>query len=156
MKKEGIIAKLSFQVLSEFEAEMTKNLTFFIQSAKDLFAAARDADTRHYRRLSELVESSEEEQFQKEDPIFTNDHQLSQLAAKLHDGHQDFLLEEEAKLQIAVQKWKDDFMARFMKKERKRNRERILELNHFVDTMKQEEEEEIDILPPLQLNVEDD
>ncbi|XP_059089736.1 dynein regulatory complex subunit 3-like [Tigriopus californicus] len=156
MSLEVILVNQTEKVLGEFEAEMTKNLTFFIQSAKDLFTAARDADTRHYRRLSELVEASEEEQFQKEDPIFANDHQLSQLAATLHDGHQEFLLEEEAKLQIAVQKWKDDFLARFMKKERKRNRERILELNHFIDTMKQEEEEEIDILPPLQLNLEDD
>eukprot|EP00095_Tigriopus_kingsejongensis_P003056 maker-scaffold101_size371023-snap-gene-0.20 protein:Tk03056 transcript:maker-scaffold101_size371023-snap-gene-0.20-mRNA-1 annotation:"leucine-rich repeat-containing protein 48-like isoform x3" len=132
MSLEVILVNQTEKVLLEFEGAMTQNLSSFIQSIKELFRQARDADTRHYQRLGNLIASTEEEQFQKEDPIFADDHTLSKLIAICHDGHQEFLLEEDAKLQIAVQKWKDDFMIRFMKKERKRNRERILELNHFV------------------------
>ncbi len=120
----------------------------FIDSVKKLFANCRNVDTRYFRRLSELGECIEELPFCGDEDQEMETTKVSSLIALCHDGHQELLLAEEAKLQGATAKWKEDFLRRFRKRERKRNRDRILELNHFVDTMRQEEDEMADALPP--------
>ena len=68
------------------------------------------------------------------------------IIAKCHDGHQALLLNEEAKIQTSVKEWAEEFLAAFRERELKRNRTRILELNHFLDCMKREEDE-LDVYP---------
>jgi hypothetical protein len=41
---------------------------------------------------------------------------------------------------------------RFRKRERKRNRSRVHEINHFVDSMRIEEEE-LDVVPSAEVNI---
>ena len=90
----------------------------FLTSVEKMFKRARDIDTRYYRHLAEVGEAKEERQFLDLDPDFVEDTKISELIAGCHDGHQDFLLEEETKLRAAVEKWQDDFLLRFRKKER--------------------------------------
>ena len=47
-------------------------------------------------------------------------------------------------------------LGRFRKRERKRNRNRVVELNHFMDSMRQADEDELDVLPPAGAGDEDD
>ena len=42
----------------------------------------------------------------------------------------------------------EEVLGRFRKRERKRNRNRVVELNHFMDSMRQADEDELDVLPP--------
>ena len=42
---------------------------------------------------------------------------------------------------MSVKEWAEEFLEQFREKELKRNRTRILELNHFLDCMKREEDE---------------
>lgn len=50
-------------------------------------------------------------------------------------------MEEEANIQASVRDWAQEFLGEFRVKEQMRNRARVLELNHFLDCMKAEEEE---------------
>ena len=139
-------------------------MTSFTEDAKKLFEKARVVDTRFFRRLSELGESLEEAPFgetedEKSSPV--DNESIAALITQCHDSHQvgrkrtriivglenlcvfpqDHLLSEATKLEMSIQKWKKDFLDQFRRRERKRNRNRVLELNHFLDTVKQEEEE---------------
>ena len=140
-----------------FEENLNQMMNKFIESVKRLFVKARSVDTRYFRRLSELSEAIEEKPFSSSSSNGNDIDGLkvSSLVARCHDAHQNLLLEEEEKLQQAISKWKEEFLARFRKRERKRNRNRILELNHFVDSMRQEEEE-LDILPVTSFNIGED
>ena len=42
----------------------------------------------------------------------------------------------------------EEVLGRFRKRERKRSRARVVELNHFNDSMRQADEDELDVLPP--------
>ena len=61
---------------------------------------------------------------------------------------QELLLEEESSLNRCVARWMEDVLGRFRKRERKRSRARVVELNHFNDSMRQADEDELDVLPP--------
>ena len=72
---------------------------------------------------------------------------LLTLVAKCHDGHQNLLLEEEQCLHDQVHEWAREYLETFRNKERERNRTRVLELNHFLDSMKREVED-LEVIPP--------
>ena len=61
---------------------------------------------------------------------------------------QELLLEEESSLNRCVARWMEDVLGRFRRRERKRSRARVVELNHFNDSMRQADEDELDVLPP--------
>jgi hypothetical protein len=77
------------------------------------------------------------------------------LIAQCHDAHQEHLLEEEANLQESVEKWAQSYLESFRLKERDRHRARVLELNHFLDSMKREEEEMENMIPAQHLDDEE-
>ncbi len=125
----------------------------FVSAVSNLFLRARTADTKHFRRLSELGEAIEELPYSASSSDIVRDPEdVTPLIALCHDGHQLLLLEAEQRLHEAIEKWKQDFLEKFRKRERKRNRDRILELNHFIDTMRQDEDE-LDILPVAQFQL---
>ena len=134
----------------------------FLGNVKKLFVKARAVETKYFKRLSELGEVIEELAYTTLDhgdegsEEASEDVKILALIAKCHDGHQSLLLTEEEKLQESVERWREDFLNKFRKKERKRNRNRILELNHFIDTMRQEEEEDLDVLPSNEFNIGED
>ena len=151
MSHEMNLVNQTEQVLGKFERNLSHLMDGFVDSVKDLFARARGADTRYFRKLSELGEEIEELPYLGSNALLADQEvKVSSVVARCHDGHQELLLEEEEKLRTDLEKWKDQFLHRFRRKERKRNRNRILELNHFVDVMRQEAEE-LDILPQLQI-----
>ena len=45
-------------------------------------------------------------------------------------------------------KWRSSFLCGFRDRERRRHRARVLELNHFVDAARQEEDE-LEVLPAV-------
>ena len=61
---------------------------------------------------------------------------------------QELLLEEESSLNRCVARWMEEVLGRFRRRERKRSRARVVELNHFNDSMRQADEDELDVLPP--------
>ena len=61
---------------------------------------------------------------------------------------QELLLEEETTLNKSVGNWMEEVLGRCRKRERKRSRNRVVELNHFMDSMRQADEDELDVLPP--------
>lgn len=158
MAHEMTLVNETERVLALFEANLTDMMNNFITSVRNLFSKARAADIRYFRRLSELGEAIEELPYVGDDESqkdCAGTTKVSTVISLCHDGHQELLLEEESKLQKAIDRWREDFLAKFKKKERKRNRNRILELNHFIDTMRQEEDE-LDVLPQQQLNLVED
>ena len=50
-------------MLSLFESKLASMLSEFTDKTRELFARARGADTRYFRKLSELGERMEEEAF---------------------------------------------------------------------------------------------
>ena len=60
---------------------------------------------------------------------------LNLQVANCHDGHQSLLLEEEQRLHDSVHEWAKEYLNQFRQKERDRNRTRVLELNHFLDSL---------------------
>lgn len=142
-----------------FEETIEAMLNGFLDSMKELFALARAADIRYFKKLTDVGEAIEEMPYRTTtahvSQNLSKDLRVSSIIAKCNDGHQHFLREEESKLRQAVFQWRDDYLLALRNKERKRNRNRILELNHFVDTMRQEEEEELDVLPATEYMAED-
>ena len=65
-----------------------------------------------------------------------------------------FFLEEEQRLHDHVHEWASEYLDNFRQKERERNRTRVLELNHFLDSNKKEVND-LDIIPHNQF-AEDD
>ena len=58
-----MIRLLVLKVLSLFESKLATMLSEFTDKSKGLFSRARGADTRYFRKLSELGERMEEEAF---------------------------------------------------------------------------------------------
>ncbi len=57
--------------------------------------------------------------------------------------------------QVAVERWSHEYLKNFRKRELERHRARVLELNHFLDTTKLEEEELKVIVPTHEVEDED-
>ena len=154
MSLEMVLVTQTEQVLDLCEHSLETMISGFLERVRALFQHGRNIDIRYFKRLSEIGEKMEadtyevsvtEERNRKKDPYHINKHKeevnILSVIAKCHDGHQALLLAEEAKIQASVKDWASNFLFDFRSKERARNRTRVLELNHFLDSMKKEEEE---------------
>ena len=154
MSLEMVLVTQTEQVLDLCESSLEAMISGFLERVRALFQHGRNIDIRYFKRLSEIGEKMEagtyevlsaEERNRKTDPYHITKEKeeanILSVIAKCHDGHQELLLTEEAKIQASVKDWASDFLFEFRSKERARNRTRVLELNHFLDSMKKEEDE---------------
>lgn len=154
MSLEMVLVTQTEQVLDLCESSLESMISGFLDRVRALFQHGRNIDIRYFKRLSEIGEKMEsgtyevlspEERVKRKDPYHVikekEEANILSVIAKCHDGHQELLLAEEAKIQASVKDWASDFLFEFRSKERARNRTRVLELNHFLDSMKKEEEE---------------
>ena len=154
MSLEMVLVTQTEQVLDLCESSLEAMISGFLERVRALFQHGRNIDIRYFKRLSEIGEKMEagtyevlsaEERSRKADPYHITKEKeeanILSVIAKCHDGHQELLLTEEAKIQASVKDWASDFLFEFRSKERARNRTRVLELNHFLDSMKKEEDE---------------
>ena len=159
MSLEMVLVTQTEQVLDLCEQSLEVMISSFLGRVRNLFQHGRNIDIRYFKRLSEIGEQMEagtyevmatEEQKKRKDPHHVGkdkeEANILSVIAKCHDGHQELLLAEEVKIQASVKAWASNFLIEFRNKERARSRTRVLELNHFLDSMKREEEElEVDM-----------
>ena len=150
-----ITCNFQLQVLGLFESSLSHLIESFLSEVRSLFQHGRNIDIRYFKNLSEIGEKMEVKDYETSDPhdLEKQSDSLLSLVAKCHDGHQNLLLQEEGKLQNAVHEWASEYLDTFRKRERERNRTRVLELNFFLDTMKREVEE-VEVLPVVQYDDE--
>ena len=154
MSLEMVLVTQTEQVLDLCESSLEAMIFGFLERVRALFQHGRNIDIRYFKRLSEIGEKMEagtyevlssEERTRRKDPYHVmkekEEANILSVIAKCHDGHQELLLAEEAKIQASVKSWASNFLFDFRNKERARNRTRVLELNHFLDSMKKEEDE---------------
>ena len=154
MSLEMVLVTQTEQVLELCEQSLDAMISGFLERVRALFQHGRSIDIRYFKRLSEIGEKmeagtyevfSKDEHKKRKDPYHVGKEKeeanILSVIAKCHDGHQELLLAEEAKIQASVKDWASNFLSEFRSKERARNRTRVLELNHFLDSMKKEEEE---------------
>ena len=163
MSQEMTLVTQTEQVLDLSERSLKNMISNFLNKVRSLFQEGRDIDIRYFKRLSQIGERMESLTYEVETQSMgtkrskrtTDDESnILSLIAKCHDGHQTLLLQEEAKIQASVKNWAEEFLEAFRNQERIRNRTRILELNHFLDCMKAEEEE-LDVYPMNQYDDDD-
>ena len=154
MSQELTLVSQTEQVLALFEKSLYNLIESFLSEVRALFQYGRNIDIRYFKRLTEIGERLESNNYEHMEAqrLTRESDSLLTLVANCHDGHQNLLLEEEQRLHDSVHEWAKDYLHQFRQKERDRNRTRVLELNHFLDSMKSEVED-LDIIPQ---NITDD
>jgi hypothetical protein len=108
-------------------------MSSFADSVSALLASAKVIEERYFMHLVAMGEMQEEKPF-KELPVVENetegcDTRISAIITRCHDSLQEVFVEQEVRLHEAIDKWKREFMEDFRKKERKRNRDRVVEVS---------------------------
>jgi len=148
MAQEVTLVNQTQAALAQFETNLGAMMSSFIGEVGKLFEKARSADIRYFRRLCDLGEALEEMPYTRSNVGQNDEARVTSLIAHCHDGRQEWLEEEEKRLRAATSNWVVEFLRKFSRRERRRGRNRVLELSHFVDVCRGEEDE-LDVLPPL-------
>ena len=154
MSQELTLVSQTEQVLALFEKSLYTLIESFLSEVRALFQYGRNIDIRYFKRLTEIGERLESNNYEHMEAqrLTRESDSLLTLVANCHDGHQNLLLEEEQRLHDSVHEWAKEYLNHFRQKERDRNRTRVLELNHFLDSMKSEVED-LEIIPQ---NIQED
>ena len=154
MSQELTLVSQTEQVLALFEKSLYTLIESFLSEVRALFQYGRNIDIRYFKRLTEIGERLESNNYEHMEAqrLTRESDSLLTLVANCHDGHQNLLLEEEQRLHDSVHEWAKEYLNAFRQKERDRNRTRVLELNHFLDSMKSEVED-LEIIPQ---NIQED
>ncbi|XP_072380358.1 dynein regulatory complex subunit 3-like [Diabrotica undecimpunctata] len=154
MKLELQLFEQLEEVNQTFEHNLTEMVNTFIEECQAVFTNIRDIESVYTENLSEACNSfltavniGEVEVPDVLKNIMNDKENLVNAIGATHDIHMQVIDDREDTLMSRARTWLDTFIKDLYDEEIKRNRYKILEVNHFLD-IQREEFDDIITLPP--------
>ncbi|CAB3247675.1 unnamed protein product [Arctia plantaginis] len=128
----------------QFAVNMTEKITKLLEVSRNAFGAWREHDgtwsmrqfetlSKHLGNKNMLIDASPE----LYEAMMDRDHMMN-LVAQSSDNHMRFIDEREDLLTSRANHWRDELVQGTTDNEIKRNRDRILEINYYLDNQREE------------------
>ncbi|XP_063919668.1 dynein regulatory complex subunit 3-like isoform X1 [Zophobas morio] len=146
MKLELELYEQMEEVNQTFEQSITELVNQFIESSQGYFSQIRDLEVSYAENIGDLALKFQTNATLSEEivvpeilkPIMSDKDALHNSLATSHDVHMQIIDAREDTLSGNARDWLEDLIDNLMKNEVKRNRGKILEINHFLDIQREE------------------
>uniref|UniRef100_S4RPJ0 Uncharacterized protein n=1 Tax=Petromyzon marinus TaxID=7757 RepID=S4RPJ0_PETMA len=134
-------------VVKDFERNLTDMVAAFIENVQGLLSQCRELENNYHEKLLEVLMSTfdkivknelKEELSEDLRLIFTDKDSLVNAASASHDIHLLKIDNKEDDIISRANTWMATFVQRVQDEEVKRNRARVTEINHYVDYLHEE------------------
>ena len=151
------------EVIQEFGRNLTDMVSNMLEATQALFAQLRDFEAGYTEQVTELalhvlekvIRNDEDVDMPQETTeLFTDKEVVMSLVTGSHDQHLQVLDGREDRLTSRIKTWLQNTISNLLQEEEKRNRDRVIEINHFLDKQREELDEfEVPRVPEMELDL---